>query len=215
MPDHQTQHGADPLITPSEPGGGGSGGRARGEPRFDAEGIACHAGQVLDISGAGMRLLVAWKDAPRVGDVEHYAFGEGSEAVRVMGTVRWVRPAGRLHKRAQVGVEFVGLSPTRRDALRRFAATGDFGALRAGEHDAVRVEYPDLYKMFGVSPYASENDIRRAYHALSKDLHPDKSPDPDAGARFAELSKAYSILRDKELRARYDERLAREQQRVA
>ena len=215
MSEQQTQQGADPLITPGETGAAVGGRRGRSEPRFDAEGIACHAGRVLDISGAGMRLLVAWKDAPRVGDVESYAFGEGPETVKVMGTVRWVRPAGRLHKRAQVGVEFVGLSPSRRDALRRFAATGDFDALRAGEHDAVRVEYPDLYKMFGVSAYASQDDIRRAYHALSKDLHPDKSPDPDAAARFAELSKAYSILRDKDLRARYDERLAREQQRAA
>ncbi len=161
-----------------------------------------------------MRLSVAWSDAPRVGEPGTYTFGEGESEVSLMGVVRWVRPAGRLRKRAEVGIEFVGLTPQRQDALRRLAVTGDTGVLTQG-NDHVRVGYPDLYKMFGISPYASQDDLRRAYHALSKNLHPDRSPDPEAAARFAELSKAYLILRDPALREKYDERLVREQQRAA
>ncbi len=187
----------------------------RREPRLDTDGLACHAGRVLDLSGSGMRLLVDWKSAPSAGDPETYVFGDAAGEVRLMGTVRWVRPKGRLRRHAEVGVEFINLTPDKRDALRRMAVTGDPGTLRQPEADTVRVEYPDLYKLLGVSPYASEADLRRAYHAMSKDLHPDRSPDPEAAARFAELSKAYSILRDKDLRARYDDRLAREQQRAA
>lgn len=183
---------------------------ARGESRLDTRGLHCHAGRVLDMSGSGMRVLVPWKHAPRVGDPETYAFGRGGtddQEVRLLGTVRWVRPAGRLHKRAEVGVEFVGVSPAKRDALRRLAATGDLNTLREADADRVRVEYPDLYKLFGVSPWASDDDIRRAYHTIAKAVHPDHSTDPEAAARFAEFNKAYSILRDKQLRARYDERL--------
>jgi hypothetical protein len=187
----------------------------RAEPRFAAEGLACHAGRVLDLSGSGMRLLVSWKQAPRVGDPETYTFGEGPDAVSLMGTVRWVRPAGRLHKRAQVGVEFVGLTPAKRDALRRLAITGDLQTFSSADQDSVRVGYPDLYRMFGLTSYASQDDIRRAYHALAMELHPDRSPEPEAAARFAELTKAYSILRNKELRAKYDERLERERHRAA
>ena len=197
-----------PPVTSPTPDAGGTAHRA--EPRFDTEGLDCHAGRVLDLSAAGMRLLVPWKQAPRVGDLETYTFGEGPEAVSLMGTVRWIRPAGRLHKRAQVGVEFVGLTPARREALRRMAITGDLHTLRSAEQDAVRVSFPDLYRLMGVSRYASQDDIRRAYHALAMDLHPDRCDRPDAVERTAELSKAYSILRDKELRARYDERLDRE-----
>jgi hypothetical protein len=187
----------------------------RTEARLDTEGLTCREGLVLDLSGGGMRLSLAWADAPRVGDVGTYTFGEGENEVGLMGAVRWVRPAGRMRRRAEVGVEFIGLTPARREALRRFAVTGEPASLATPDNDRVRVGFPDLYKLFGVSPYASQDDLRRAYHTLSKDLHPDRCPDAEAGARFAELSKAYAILRDKGLRAKYDERLAAEQQRVA
>lgn len=193
---------------------------ARNEVRMSTKGLSCHAGNVLDMSGGGMRVVVPWKSAPRVGDPETYVFGEGPDEIRLMATVRWVRPAGRLHKRAEVGVEFVGLTEGKRTALRRFAATGDgSGVLEEQEveagHDRVRVEFPDLYKIFHLSVYASQEDIRRAYHKLAKTLHPDRCDHPEAESRFAEVQKAYSILRDRELRAKYDERLASEQRRAA
>ena len=190
----------------------------RGEARLDTGsggGLLCREGRVLDLSGGGMRLCMAWKHAPRVGDVGTYTFGEGAGEVALMGTVRWVRPAGRMRKRAEVGIEFVGLTPSKRDALRRLAISGDAGPLVDAAKEQVKVGFPDLYRMFGVSVYASQEDLRRAYHALAKELHPDRSTDPDADSKFAELNKAYSILRDRELRARYDERLAAEQQRAA
>ncbi len=195
--------------------GGGAGGTQRGEARLDTDGLLCREGRVLDLSGGGMRLSMAWKEAPRVGDVATYTFGEGAEEVGLMGTVRWVRPAGRLGRRAEIGIEFVGLTPAKRDALRRLAVNGDAGPLADAAKDRVRVGFPDLYKMFGVSVYASQEDLRQAYHRLAKELHPDRSPDPDADTKFAELNKAYAILRDRDLRARYDERLAAEQQRAA
>lgn len=204
MPEQPDQSGADILK--------------RGEARLDtgAGGESlCREGRVLDLSGSGMRLGMAWKHAPRVGDVGTYTFGEGAEEVGLMGTVRWVRPAGRMRKRAEVGIEFVGLTPSKRDALRRLAINGDAGPLVDAAKERVKVGFPDLYRMFGVSVYASQEDLRRAYHALAKELHPDRSTDPDADSKFAELNKAYSVLRDRELRARYDERLAAEQQRAA
>jgi hypothetical protein len=206
MPDTPDQTGADILK--------------RGEARLDTAGgggggLSCRAGRVLDLSGSGMRLCMAWKHAPRVGDVGTYTFGEGADEVGLMGTVRWVRPAGRLRKRAEVGIEFVGLTPAKRDALRRLAISGDAGPLADAARERVKVGFPDLYRMFGVSVYASQEDLRRAYHALAKELHPDRSTDPEADTKFAELNKAYSILRDRDLRARYDERLAAEQQRAA
>lgn len=66
------------------------------------------------------------------------------------------------------------------------------------------VEVDDLYVVLGVARDASDDDIKAAYRRLALELHPDRNASGDAASRFSHVSKAYTVLREPELRARYD-----------
>lgn len=63
----------------------------------------------------------------------------------------------------------------------------------------------DPYQVLGVAKSASQEEIRKAYRKLAKELHPDLNPgDKAAEDRFKEVSAAYGILGDEEQRGRFD-----------
>jgi curved DNA-binding protein len=62
----------------------------------------------------------------------------------------------------------------------------------------------DFYAALGVSRGASQEEIQRAYRKLARTYHPDVNKDPGAEDRFKEISEAYDVLSDQELRRRYD-----------
>lgn len=66
------------------------------------------------------------------------------------------------------------------------------------------MEYKDYYQLLGVARDAPAEDIKKAYRRLARKFHPDVSKEPDAEARFKEVSEAYEALSDPEKRAAYD-----------
>jgi len=63
----------------------------------------------------------------------------------------------------------------------------------------------DPYEVLGVGRDASEQQIKKAFRMLARELHPDvNAHDPDAEEKFKEAAEAYEILSDAERRATYD-----------
>lgn len=63
----------------------------------------------------------------------------------------------------------------------------------------------DYYEVLGVERGASDSDIKSAYRKQALKFHPDRNPgDQVAEERFKEAAEAYSVLADKDKRARYD-----------
>lgn len=66
------------------------------------------------------------------------------------------------------------------------------------------MEFKDYYAIMELARNAGAEDIKRAYRRLARRYHPDVSKEPDALARFKELSEAYEVLSDPPKRAAYD-----------
>jgi DnaJ-class molecular chaperone len=62
----------------------------------------------------------------------------------------------------------------------------------------------DPYATLGVGREASQDEIKRRYRRLAKELHPDLNPDKEVADRFKQITAAYDLLSDPEKRAKYD-----------
>jgi molecular chaperone DnaJ len=63
----------------------------------------------------------------------------------------------------------------------------------------------DAYEVLGVPRDADERQIKKAFRAKARELHPDVNRhDPDAEEKFKELAEAHEILSDAEKRSIYD-----------
>lgn len=61
------------------------------------------------------------------------------------------------------------------------------------------------YDSLGITPKATQADVKNAYYQLSKVYHPDKNKGcPEASKKFQDISNAYEVLGNFKLRKMYD-----------
>ncbi len=198
---------------------------SRADMRIETKGVKCTTDgstvRVADLTGQGMRLAVSPSGVPAVGETKTYTFTdkETDHTLSIEGIVRWVRKGSVLTRKSEVGIEFIDLPPSYRDALTLLAVQGelhlsndmDSSEDQPEEHHSTQQLHINLYDILGVSSYASDDAVNLALRKLVKQWHPDRNDDPEAPARFEELHKAYSVLRDPTLRERYDQRFGPDQ----
>jgi curved DNA-binding protein len=65
--------------------------------------------------------------------------------------------------------------------------------------------FKDYYKILGVKPEATQDEIKKAYRKLAILYHPDKNPgNKQAEEKFKEVAEAYDVLSDEKKRREFD-----------
>lgn len=68
--------------------------------------------------------------------------------------------------------------------------------------------FSNYYKLFNVPYNANKDEIKAAYLIKAKEFHPDRNPeDKNAAENFMKIRDAYNVMRDTNLRQKYDSEL--------
>jgi DnaJ-class molecular chaperone len=75
-----------------------------------------------------------------------------------------------------------------------------------GDQEMTISHHKDYYRILGVQPEASGEEIKRAYRTLAFRYHPDRNPydRENAEKQFKEITEAYGVLMDPGKRGEYD-----------
>lgn len=68
------------------------------------------------------------------------------------------------------------------------------------------------YDTLKITPHATQNEVKTAYYKLTLQYHPDKNQSEYAKQKFQDISEAYEVLSNHELRKNYDRRMMLYQQ---
>lgn len=71
------------------------------------------------------------------------------------------------------------------------------------------MQFKDYYDVLGVSPEASEAELKTAYRKLARKFHPDVSKEAGAEDKFKAVNEAWEALKDPQRRRAYDQLRAR------
>ncbi|KAJ2775544.1 DnaJ-like protein [Coemansia nantahalensis] len=111
------------------------------------------------------------------------------------------KPAGDATPRAAGSA---GATPTPgADAKPKSKPKRADGRTKGTDENPLETEY---YEWLEAAPAATQAELKKKYYLLALKFHPDKNPSAEAEERFKQISEAYSVLGDPDLRRRYNER---------
>jgi hypothetical protein len=67
----------------------------------------------------------------------------------------------------------------------------------------------NYYAVLHIEPYATSEEIHKAYRALAMQYHPDRNDNPAAPSLMTAINEAYAVLGDPGRRIKYDQMMAR------
>merc|ERR1719469_511028 len=65
-------------------------------------------------------------------------------------------------------------------------------------------ESDSYYKILGIDRKATKKEVKKAYHKMSLEYHPDRNKAPNARDKFSVIAEAYGVLSNEEKRQIYD-----------
>jgi len=95
---------------------------------------------------------------------------------------------------------FTSISPTNLETTKTSFYSRSFHTTRSSLAER------DYYEVLGINRGVSKADIKKAYYAKAKQMHPDvNKDDPKATEKFAEVQSAYECLSNEETKQSYDQ----------
>ncbi len=179
------------MTIPSDP--------RRSRKRQEMSDLTCEIGQVLDISGGGMRIKCGFKPPIALGQVTAVTVKLAGKSIKVQAQARWKRRDGLLAH--QMGFKFVQMQTGLDDAIQSLI---EYGFVPDAPKDkkpkkkrmGVAVDLPDYFSILGLGREADGDEIRQAFRDLAKKWHPDTNSSPQATEKFEKIQQAYSVLKD-------------------
>lgn len=174
-------------------------------------------GDVIDLSGSGLRLRTASKPPIAAGQLARITLKFSGKVARLRVQARWIKRAGL--KSHEIGLKFINITPKTQAVIDSVARYGFYcddtiegestskTKSAAGSRMKATLNLPDYYKTLDIPRGADVKTIRKAYHRLAQVYHPDHNDSDEAPARFMEVKQAYDVLIDAEKRGAYDELL--------
>lgn len=179
----------------------------RNAARYETSVISCPLGRIADLSRTGMRVQCTGKKPPSKGlsfDLELFS---PSDSLMVPMQVVSVTRLG--WGRYELGIKFVNINEETAQAIENLAKFGKVKSVSPEANDRRRralaaIRRPDHYKVLGITPSASADEIQQAFRALARKYHPDINATHEAEQIFCEINQSYQVLGDPQQRAEYD-----------
>ncbi len=193
-------------------------------PRHNTEVVQCPIGDVLDLSGSGMRVKTGNRCQFKTGQVLPMKLATPSGSVKVQAKIVW-KKRKNLFGAAELGINFIGITPGQAVALATIARFGFVspdnvrqiqGQPKARPQAASAAdakpkdEQPKVgespskvqatlvlqpyFETLGLDTDAQPQDIKSAYRKLARQYHPDLAPGEENARKFLELREAYDLI---------------------